>query len=213
MMMSVMSTFDPCLSFKLPVNWVSLMLTFSVLNASVWSSLSGLKTFLFYLLKSILSFGSRPSLYGLFVFILLINLSGMIPSSYPISSSAVWGFSLSIPFWLSGVLYDLNFKYLTVLSHLVPETSGLGMALLLVWIEFSSMIMRPLSLGVRLLANITAGHIMMGLIESSISIDAVSVSIFQFIVLLVIMGLEFAVAVIQAYVFTQLLFLYSVENK
>jgi len=77
----------------------------------------------------------------------------------------------------------------------------------MVLIETVSQIIRPITLSVRLAANLTAGHILMGLVTNTITIFNPIV-----IILLILILLELAVAVIQAYVFTILLSIYSAET-
>ena len=101
-----------------------------------------------------------------------------------------------------------------MLSLFIPANTSFGLALLLVPIEFISYIFKPISLGVRLFANLMAGHTLlkvivgfswsMLLIEDLLSV----VHVVPLLILVVLMGLELAVAFIQAYVFTILTCIY-----
>merc|ERR1712228_1155852 len=101
-----------------------------------------------------------------------------------------------------------------MLSLFIPSNTSFGLALLLVPIEFVSYIFKPISLGVRLFANLMAGHTLlkvivgfswsMLLLENILSI----VHVVPLLILVVLMGLELAVAFIQAYVFTILTCIY-----
>jgi F-type H+-transporting ATPase subunit a len=101
-----------------------------------------------------------------------------------------------------------------MLSLFIPSNTSFGLALLLVPIEFVSYIFKPISLGVRLFANLMAGHTLlkvivgfswsMLLLESFLSIF----HIVPLLILVILMGLELGVAIIQAYVFTILTCIY-----
>ena len=101
-----------------------------------------------------------------------------------------------------------------MLSLFIPANTSFGLALLLVPIEFVSYIFKPISLGVRLFANLMAGHTLlkvivgfswsMLLLENYLSV----VHIVPLLVLILLVGLELGVAIIQAYVFTRLTCIY-----
>ena len=101
-----------------------------------------------------------------------------------------------------------------MLSLFLPANTSFGLALLLVPIEFVSYIFKPISLGVRLFANLMAGHtllkVIVGFSWSMLLLeDVLSIAhIIPLIILVILMGLELAVAIIQAYVFTILTCIY-----
>lgn len=101
------------------------------------------------------------------------------------------------------------------LGHLLPEGTPTALIPVLIIIETISLFIRPLALGVRLTANLTAGHLLMQLIATAayvlISVMPV-VATLTAIVLFLLTLLEIAVAMIQAYVFVLLLSLYLQEN-
>jgi F-type H+-transporting ATPase subunit a len=95
-----------------------------------------------------------------------------------------------------------------MLSLFIPSNTSVGLALLLVPIEFVSYIFKPISLGVRLFANLMAGHTLLKVIVGfswSILLLESFLAFFHIvplIILVILMGLELGVALIQAYVFT-----------
>ena len=101
-----------------------------------------------------------------------------------------------------------------MLSLFIPANTSFGLALLLVPIEFVSYIFKPISLGVRLFANLMAGHtllkVIVGFSWSMLLLDDLLclLHVFPLIILVILMGLELAVAFIQAYVFTILTCIY-----
>lgn len=101
------------------------------------------------------------------------------------------------------------------LGHLLPEGTPAPLIVPLIIIETISLFIRPLALGVRLTANLTAGHLLIQLISSgafALFTLAPTVALFASSVLLLLTILEIAVATIQAYVFVLLLTLYLQEN-
>lgn len=155
-----------------------------------------------------------PFISVLFTFILFSNLIGLIPYSFTVTSHLIVTFTLSLSIFI-GVNIICIQRYKThMLSLFIPANTSFGLALLLVPIEFVSYIFKPISLGVRLFANLMAGHTLlkvivgfswsMLLLEDLLAI----VHVLPLFVLILLVGLELGVAVIQAYVFTILTCIY-----
>lgn len=148
------------------------------------------------------------------LYILAANLIGLIPFSFATTAQLVVAFGLSFSLFI-GVTFIGIFKYgLHFLSFFLPSGAPIFLAPLLVAIELISYIFRPISLGVRLFANITAGHSLLAIIAgfawsiaNSGGLFAI-VSIIPVVVIIAIYGLELAVAFLQAYVFAVLLCIY-----
>lgn len=101
------------------------------------------------------------------------------------------------------------------LGHLLPEGTPVLLIPVLIIIETISLFIRPLALGVRLTANLTAGHLLIQLIATATLVllpKITTVALLTALVLLLLTLLEVAVAIIQAYVFVLLLSLYLQEN-
>ena len=149
-----------------------------------------------------------PLIATLFLFILFCNLIGMIPGSYTVTSQIivtavfsflVYGLSLVMGFLLHGV------KYLGVLVP--PGTPG-WLVPLMIPIEIMSQVARPISLAVRLFANMTAGHVLLGVLFGMAISGGLLIGWLPFAFTIAINGLEVGIAFIQAYIFTMLTCVY-----
>lgn len=117
-------------------------------------------------------------------------------------------FALQLSFWSwIGSFGGYSYNFYKLKSHLVPKGSPIALAPVLSNIEAVRVRIRPITLGVRLIANLTTGHLLLGLIAN---INRVSLTA-RFAVQTLFIGLELGVAVIQGYVFVLLLGLYSSE--
>ncbi|NXT72756.1 ATP6 synthase, partial [Chaetops frenatus] len=116
---------------------------------------------------------------------------------------------------LATLLVGLRNQPTTSLGHLLPEGTPTPLIPALILIETTSLLIRPLALGVRLTANLTAGHLLIQLISTAtiaLMPTIPIVSLLTLIILFLLTLLEVAVAIIQAYVFVLLLSLYLQEN-
>jgi len=99
-----------------------------------------------------------PFIFTLFVFLLCNNLIGMIPYSFTTTSHLVITFSLSISIFLAVTIIGFQIHGIHFFSFLLPPGAPLALAPFLVVIELVSYCFRGISLGVRLFANMMAGH-------------------------------------------------------
>nr|YP_002860203.1 ATP synthase F0 subunit 6 [Fejervarya cancrivora]ACD49888.1 ATP synthase F0 subunit 6 [Fejervarya cancrivora] len=154
-------------------------------------------------------------LSSLLVFLMVINLLGLFPYTFTPTTQLSMNLGLAIPLWLATVLIGLRNQPTISLGHLLPEGTPTPLIPILIVIETISLFIRPIALGVRLTANLTAGHLLMHLISSA-TLAVMSISMMltsmTFTVLILLTILEVAVAMIQAYVFILLLSLYLQEN-
>nr|YP_009745813.1 ATP synthase F0 subunit 6 [Limosa lapponica]APO08762.1 ATP synthase F0 subunit 6 [Limosa lapponica baueri]QIH46810.1 ATP synthase F0 subunit 6 [Limosa lapponica]QOD98205.1 ATP synthase F0 subunit 6 [Limosa lapponica] len=154
-------------------------------------------------------------LTSLMMFLLLINLLGLLPYTFTPTTQLSMNMALAFPLWLATLLTGLRNQPSASLGHLLPEGTPTPLIPALIMIETTSLLIRPLALGVRLTANLTAGHLLIQLISTATTallplIPAVSILTASILLLLTL--LELAVAMIQAYVFVLLLSLYLQEN-
>nr|ALI16081.1 ATP synthase F0 subunit 6 [Phasianus colchicus]AMD61955.1 ATP synthase F0 subunit 6 [Phasianus colchicus alaschanicus]QLM01208.1 ATP synthase F0 subunit 6 [Phasianus colchicus] len=154
-------------------------------------------------------------LTSLILMLLSINLLGLLPYTFTPTTQLSMNMALAFPLWLATLLTGLRNQPSTSLGHLLPEGTPTPLIPALIMIETTSLLIRPLALGVRLTANLTAGHLLIQLISTAtITLLPMmpSISALTAIILFLLTILEVAVAMIQAYVFVLLLSLYLQEN-
>jgi len=148
-----------------------------------------------------------PFIYTLFIFILISNLIGMIPYSFASTSHFILTFSLSFTIVLGATILGLKIHGVKFFSLFVPAGAPLGLIPLLVFIEFISYLSRAISLGLRLGANIVAGHLLLHILSGFIYKFLISgvllfiVGLIPLVLVFAFCGLELAIAFIQSYVF------------
>nr|AYD75001.1 ATP6 [Dicrurus adsimilis] len=154
-------------------------------------------------------------LTSLMMFLLLTNLLGLLPYTFTPTTQLSMNLALAFPLWLATLLTGLRNQPSASLGHLLPEGTPTPLIPALIMIETISLLIRPLALGVRLTANLTAGHLLIQLISTAtvtLASTMPMVSLITLLVLFLLTILEVAVAMIQAYVFVLLLSLYLQEN-
>nr|QHI42864.1 ATP synthase F0 subunit 6 [Solea solea] len=152
---------------------------------------------------------------SLMVYLITINLLGLLPYTFTPTTQLSLNMGLAIPLWLATVIIGMRNQPTHSLAHFLPEGTPTLLIPVLVIIETISLFIRPLALGVRLTANLTAGHLLIHLIAMATNVLfplMPSVAILTGTLLLLLTLLEIAVAMIQAYVFVLLLSLYLQEN-
>ena len=149
-----------------------------------------------------------PFIYSLFFFILIANLTGNVPYSYTVTTSVIVTLSLSFTILIGVTILGLYIHKVRFFSFFIPSGTPLALVPLLVLIELLSYSARAFSLGIRLFSNMVAGHTLMKILATflyqmfSSTIIVFVLTLIPFAIFLAIMGLELAVSVIQAYVFT-----------
>nr|YP_009710591.1 ATP synthase F0 subunit a [Amanita basii]QFZ98540.1 ATP synthase F0 subunit a [Amanita basii] len=151
-----------------------------------------------------------PFIYSLFFFILVGNLISNVPYSFAVTASGVVSIGLSLTIFIGVTILAFYIHGLKFFSFFVPAGTPLGLVPLLVLIELLSYSARALSLGVRLFANIVAGHTLLKILSTYLyqlftgSIIVALITLIPFAIFLGLVGLEIAVSLIQAFVFTLL---------
>lgn len=155
-----------------------------------------------------------PLVFSLFMFILIANLFGMFPYFFTVTSHLIVTFALAMLVIGTVLVYGFWRHGLGFLGVFVPSGIPAILTPLVVAIEVISFLSRPISLSVRLFANMLAGHIALkvfaGFIVSLTALGAVGIfgSILPLIMVVALTALEFLVAFLQAYVFAVLTCMY-----
>nr|YP_009738171.1 ATP synthase F0 subunit 6 [Hippodamia variegata]QIB71481.1 ATP synthase F0 subunit 6 [Hippodamia variegata] len=219
MMTNLFSTFDPSANFGLPLNWMSMLISFMFIPSMYWLIPNRMNFFIQSILITlhkefkILTKNNNTLIFiSLFMFILINNLMGLMPYIFTASSHLVFTLSLALPLWLSFMLYGWISNTYHMFAHLMPQGTPPILMPFMVCIETISNIIRPGTLAIRLSANMIAGHLLMTLLGNT----GPMVDLLIFIVIMIqfmLIILESAVAMIQSYVFAILSTLYSSEVK
>nr|YP_009424312.1 ATP synthase F0 subunit 6 [Callosciurus prevostii]ARH02799.1 ATP synthase F0 subunit 6 [Callosciurus prevostii]QAB46106.1 ATP synthase F0 subunit 6 [Callosciurus prevostii] len=154
-------------------------------------------------------------LISLILFIGSTNLLGLLPHSFTPTTQLSMNLGMAIPLWAGAVIMGFRHKTKASLAHFLPQGTPAPLIPMLIIIETISLFIQPMALAVRLTANITAGHLLMHLIGGATLVLAsisLPTAMITFIILILLTLLEFAVALIQAYVFTLLVSLYLHDN-
>nr|YP_010947991.1 ATP synthase F0 subunit 6 [Opostomias mitsuii]WMI34967.1 ATP synthase F0 subunit 6 [Opostomias mitsuii] len=152
---------------------------------------------------------------SLMLFLITLNILGLLPYTFTPTTQLSLNLGLAVPLWLATVIIGMRNQPTAALGHLLPEGTPTLLIPVLIVIETISLFIRPLALGVRLTANLTAGHLLIGLISTAAVVllpIMPTVAILTTTILFLLTLLEVAVAMIQAYVFVLLLSLYLQEN-
>nr|YP_009271266.1 ATP synthase F0 subunit 6 [Biston perclara]ANW36831.1 ATP synthase F0 subunit 6 [Biston perclara] len=223
MMSNLFSIFDPSTNlFNMSINWMSTLLGLIFIPYSFW--LIPNRHYYFWnfiliklhnefktLLKNNYFQGSTFIFISLFSFILFNNFLGLFPYIFTSTSHLNLSLSISLPLWLSFMLYGWINNYQHMFSHMIPQGTPTVLMPFMVLIETISNIIRPGTLAVRLTANMIAGHLLMTLLSSTGSNMTYYMVMILIMIQMLLLILESAVAVIQSYVIAILSTLYSSE--
>nr|WAN37057.1 ATP synthase F0 subunit 6 [Psephenothrips eriobotryae] len=167
------------------------------------------KEFLLLLGKKL--FGGVLIYISLFFFVLYFNIFGMLPYTFAMTSQVNMNFYFSFIFFLIFFLLGFFKKTFNMLIHITPMGSPFILSPLLVIIELISLIIRPMTLSIRLTANIIAGHILMEILLSPSENMNIFYKLMFYICILPIFSLELMVCFVQAFVISSLSTLYLSE--
>nr|QGT15729.1 ATP synthase F0 subunit 6 [Tachaea chinensis] len=220
-MTNLFSIFDPSSSIlNLPINWMSVSLGLMIFPSFFWQNHSRLTMLFSLMFKSLLSEiftilkKNSPNsmiILSLFSFILFNNFLGLLPFIFTASSHMMFSLSLALSLWLSIFFVNIFKKTNLFLSHLIPLGTPPLLMPFMVLVETLSALIRPLTLSIRLTANMIAGHILLSLMSSSVNILFPLMSLTIILSQIMLMILEMAVSIIQSYVFMILMTLYLGE--
>lgn len=221
MIINLFNIFDPSTSINYSLNWIRIILIIILFPFQYWLIPSRYVIFWNLIIKFIYkefkilisySYSNIIILIALFLIILFNNFIGLFPYIFTASRHIRFCLSLSLSIWLSIIIYSLFNFFNDLISHLTPHGTPFILIPFIVIIESISLLIRPLTLAIRLTANIIAGHLLLCLLGSTgNSINRSLIIILMIITQLLLYILEISVSIIQAYVFSILTTLYRRE--
>nr|QHN89251.1 ATP synthase F0 subunit 6 [Tapinoma melanocephalum] len=221
MMTNLFNIFDPSTSMNLSLNWLSMFLIFLIFPYQFWLIPSRyimlwnmIINFIYKEFKILIShsYSNIMILLSLFMIILTNNFMGLFPYIFTASSHMSFCLTLSLTLWLSMMMFSIMNYLNDLLAHLTPHGTPSILMPFMVLIESISLLIRPLTLAIRLTANMIAGHLLLCLLGSTgLSINNPLVLLIMIFTQLLLYILEIAVSLIQSYVFSILTTLYSSE--
>lgn len=221
MIRNLFSSFDPS-TVIFSLNWARSLIIIILIPYSYWLVPSRLSIIWIKIINTIhkeikilisnnKSQGLTLIFIRLFLLIIINNFIGLFPYIFTRSRHIVINLALALPLWITFIIYGWINNSIIIFAHLVPQGTPPILIPFIVCIETIRNIIRPGTLAIRLSANIIAGHLLitlLGRIGPSLSFTLINLLIITQIILLI---LEIAVSIIQAYVFTILTTLYSRE--
>lgn len=221
MINNLFSIFDPSTSSNFNFNWLSLLIWIIITPFSYWASSSlfliSWKSLLKKFFQEIRNNIKLPKIKNcliisaIFIFILTRNVIGLLPYVFTSTSHLIFTIFFAFPFWLTFIIFSLINKFNIVIAHLVPIGSPIILSFFIVVIETVRNLIRPITLSVRLTANMIRGHLLIHLL-SSISIFGHLLFVLRIPFIVILLILETAVAFIQGFVFVILISLYINER-
>ena len=173
-----------------------------------WQSLcEGMYDFVSNLLKENVGNEGRkffPFVFSLFMFILFCNLFGLLPGAFTVTSHIIVTAAMAIFVFVGVTIVGIVLHGLRFFTYFVPQ----GAPVWLIPIEILSYFIRPMSLSVRLFANMVAGHVMLAVVGGFVFAMGVWFGWIPLAFVTVLFGLELLIACLQAYVFTILTCIY-----
>nr|WCJ52979.1 ATP synthase F0 subunit 6 [Aphis aurantii] len=214
---NLFNIFDPSTTIiNLEMNWISTLMIIMFIPNFLWILPNRINWLMFkmfnmlnnemLMLYKMKKIKSPTFLFiSLFLFILLNNFFSLFPYIFSSSSHMVFSITLALPFWFFFIIFSMCKNTKNMIAHLIPLNTPIYLAPLMTIIETMSIIIRPMSLSIRLTANLIAGHLLMTLLNfNSLMIIIILIQMFMMI-------FELCVALIQSYVFSILSSLYSSE--
>jgi len=188
----------------IPNNWQYLIEIIYQFVFSIVAEQAGRKGFAYF-----------PHLFTIFNLILLYNLSGLVPFSFTVSSHVIITFTLALSYFIAWIIVGIIKLGPKFLGVFCPKNMPLWLLPLLICVEFLSFSLRPISLGVRLFANMLAGHILLHILAGAfiyLMAKLIILAIPAYAIVSAIAVLELGIGFLQAYIFTILLAIYLKDS-
>nr|NP_008501.1 ATP synthase F0 subunit 6 [Ixodes hexagonus]AAD05508.1 ATPase 6 [Ixodes hexagonus] len=219
-MMNLFSIFDPSTSSNLSLNWISIFPMIFIIPSWFWAIPSRYQMMWKIIFSKILSeiksnLSNKNQKFillfiSIFSSILLFNCLGLFPYIFTPTSHISLSMLMAFPIWMTLMIKGWVTSFNKMMTHLVPLGSPLLLTSFMVIIETVSNLIRPITLSIRLSANMISGHLLIHLL-SAIPFNSPMMFPMIFPIMFTLMILESAVAIIQSYVFITLASLYTNE--
>nr|ALS46249.1 ATP synthase F0 subunit 6 [Glycera unicornis] len=160
--------------------------------------------------------GLSSAITPLFPMIIMINFMGLLPYTFSFSSHLIFTLTLGLPLWLSLIISSATHSPKSFAAALLPGGAPDWLNPFLVLIETISTLVRPITLSVRLAANMSAGHIVLGLIgiyTSAAMFSSLLATLALISTQILYILFEMGICLIQAYIFCLLLTLYADDHS
>lgn len=220
--LSLFVSFDPKTDLFIEINWIIIFLVTRIFFLRIWKNSSRLNITLSVLRQQIgnqfkIALKSNKDARGgifisLFLLILAANIIGLFPNIFTPTRHISLNILISLPIWIGFLVYGWIKFTNKIFAHLVPSGTPLPLIRFIVLIELIRNLIRPLTLRIRLIANIVSGHLLLTLIGNLIERSNIYIVILLTFIQGILTTLELGVAFIQAYVFCILLTLYSDDS-
>lgn len=220
MINNLFSIFDPSSSY-IKLNWLIILIPLLIIIKIIKKLNRNIKNLIILIKKTILieiqplisklnKKGITRIFRSIFILICIRNLLAIIPFNFTISAHIIISFPLALIIWIRIILFGWINNSKNIIAHSVPNGTPLVLINFIVLIELTRNLIRPITLAIRLSANIVAGHLLLRLLANFAIIRNSNMLLSSPIIIIIII-LELAVSIIQAYVFITLLTLYSTE--
>nr|AML26799.1 ATP synthase F0 subunit 6 [Leiodidae sp. BMNH 1274772] len=221
MMTNLFSSFDPSTTLFISWNWLSSLMILMFMPSMywmipsrfswIWNKILNTIHMEFKILLTNKMKGSSLIFITLFCMILMNNFLGLFPYIFTSTSHLIFTLTFSLPLWISFMMFGWINNTIHMFAHLVPQGTPPILMPFMVCIESISNIIRPMTLAIRLTANMIAGHLLLTLLGNTGPLMNIFMINLLIIIQLMLLLLESAVAIIQSYVFAILSTLYSSE--
>jgi len=221
MIINLFSIFDPCTLLFKELRWIIILIGIVLIPIKVYLVnnyyLTIINKIINYLLNEFFVLLKKNSsiliiIIIIFTIVFLNNVLGLFPYIFNRTRRLRVRLTLALIMWLSGFIIINLFNFSNILVHLIPQGTSLILIPFIVIIEIISLIIRPITLAIRLRANIIAGHLLIRLVRNSIERDKIGLFLSGAFGQILLTLLETAVSIIQSYVFLVLIVLYSVDS-
>lgn len=220
MINNIFSIFDPSTS-RYSIIWPIILISFIPLMNKILLIKHKIKTLIYTVnqqinkeINQLLEKRKKISpdiIRKVFIFIIVCNLIAIIPFNFTRTAHISISFSIRLRLWVSVVVFGWTNHFKKIIVHLTPTGTPNSLINFMVLIEIVRIIIRPITLSIRLSANIVAGHLLISLL-SNFSIRNKTYIILSYPIIIALTTLELIVAIVQAYVFITLVTLYQNEN-